>query len=141
MHGTWHLLTAMVLMGMGLTLAEGLSGKLDTPAAYLQVSPAEAPSVARTADTFADANAGKVGGGGGDVGAAAFLRQYANFLKREERGELVAMGMCVLLPVIFATLYATDVSFDVWLGVWLCVVMLYLPASTFLLVRARALSP
>ena len=139
MHGTWHLLTAMVLMGMGLTLAEGLSGKLDAPAAYLQVSPAEAPSAARTAETFVDANAGKVavgGGGDGDVGAAAFLRQYATFLKREEHGELVAMGMCVLLPIIFATLYVTDVSFDVWLGAWLCVVVLYLPASTFLLVRA-----
>ena len=43
-------------------------------------------------------------------------RRLGVYLKKiEERGELVAMGMCVLLPVIFATLYATDVSFDVWL--------------------------
>ena len=35
-HGTWHFLAALVVMGLGLGLVEGLSGEIAPPSGYLE---------------------------------------------------------------------------------------------------------
>jgi len=134
LHGTWHFWSSIALMGLGLSLTEGLSGELRPPASYRMlpmagmeaVLPTDRPSIADTVLTM---------GARTDLMAQKAADAYARFFYREDPYEICSMVITALLVIIFATLNGLEVSAHTWLVTWLVLVAILFPWQAFALYR------
>eukprot|EP00966_Prymnesium_polylepis_P055994 1295695-Prymnesium_polylepis.1 len=104
----------MVIMGLGLTVIEGLSGELVPPAtvaAYRLVPRAEA------------------------IAADRFVEQYALFFRREHRWEIASMVNSCALAIFCIALQRSGASSDAWLISWVCVLVVLVPIQTVALFK------
>jgi hypothetical protein len=138
LHGSWHFLTAVVIMGLGLTLVEGLSGELRAPSgvvvrpatAYSALSRGAAGAAARGVPLTIEAMVLQVASS-----TRGFVNDYARHFRREDSHEVLSMVASFALPIVLLLLHIHRANSSVWLAVWLAFCCLLVPFEIFALCR------
>lgn len=137
-HGSWHFLTAVVLMALGLTVVEGLSGQLEPLTSHADD---HANRVLRRSPSVAAAQASP--GAFVALDAEHRVRFHRAYLRAPHFDacrsvalyEHVSLVAAVALAACFAYLAYAKVDSHVWMITWSVVVALLLPVVGAMLLR------
>ena len=116
LHGSWHFFTAVVIMGLGLTLVEGLSGELTPPKAYRRVPSAD--SKAGQGSKLAESSASS---------DESMLTEYGKFFQNEHPWELASLVATAAVALITISLHLAGASSTAWLVTWLMLTIILVP--------------
>ena len=113
MHGTWHFASTVVVMGVGLTLLEGLSGspELATHAPPVTVAAREATEQSEQST------------------------RHLTFRRRIVFWEIYSIAMTFALSILFLTLFLMQVHSSVWLVAWMLIIAVIMPVQAIGLLR------
>ena len=136
-HGTWHFFTAVVLMGLGLGLCEGLSGELSAPRGLIEYRPALVATStswkksSRTLDVHLPTAKDEELQMSADALAAAdnLVREYAVFFQREDPWEMTSLVLTALIAIVAALLTGLNASSKTWCVGWIIILIVALPVE------------
>ena len=118
-HGTWHFMTAVVIMGLGLSLVEGLTGRIEPPRGYMRArqdaakeydAPDPRATKAKEKNDVVEAADAALDAAEAALDAVAdFGQEYARFFARESKFEMACMLITATLPLVFVLLIVSGV--------------------------------